>query len=391
MEDFDKTQVITVDYLKPGMILSGSLYDMKGAFLWPPRVPIREEFISNLNSMNITLLTYRPISYEVSISKESVENPIISDILIKRIYEDVSYIVWDIVNDNHIKVEKVRPTIEEVAKEIRFASGGKTLNLMDIKGYDSYTYVHSINVSFLSIYIGTKLGMSIDKVNSLGIGGLLIDIGKVKIPKSVLDKKEALSRVELETIRKHPLLGYQLVKDSKEIEEIVKLIVLLHHEALDGSGYPLGVDSSKIDQFIRIVTICDVFDAMISEKPYRPAFPVRFALEELLKNAGTKYDPELTVRFAMEISKMYKIISPLVVGTVVELTSGEISVIASKHSDYDSSPVVIISLDPAGNAYRSPASVDLIKDPAGRKIKRLIFDFNTISRVREIAKDKGLI
>ncbi len=391
MDTLDKSQVIPVDYLKVGMVLNGPLYDVKGSFLWPARTPIRSDFIENLKRLGISELTYRPISYETVFSKEKVENPMIPQHIVEKVHEGISYVIWDITNNVAPRVDRIKPSIEEVAKEIRISSSGKMLNLLDLKGYDSYTYTHSINVSFLAIYIGTKFGLSIDKINSLGLGGLLIDIGKIKIPKSILEKTTPLSTMEIEIIRKHPLLGYQLIKDNKDLDETSKRVVLLHHEKLNGSGYPLGLDSSRIDQFVRIVTICDVFDAMITEKPYRPPLPIRVALEEILRKVNSEYDSEIVLRFSMEICKMYKIDPPIEIGTVVRLSSEEVAIVTSKHDKYDMKPVVSIVFDNQMNLVRSPITIDLIKDPAGRRIKEIIFEFDIISKTREFAVQKGIL
>lgn len=386
MSNFDKSEVIPVSFLKEGMILNGNIYDMNGGFLWPAKVPVKKEFIDNLIALGITQLAYRPISPDVSFSKQSVENPMISEATQKKIYDSFSSVIFDITNSRIPNTEKVRESVEEVAKEIKLGVG-KTINLLDLKGHDTYSYIHAVNVSILSSFMATKLGMSIDKVCAVGVGGLLIDIGKIKIPVSILNKKDPLSPFELDTIKRHPVIGYQILKDTKDIDEISKRIVLMHHEQVDGKGYPLGVDGSKIDIYTKIVSICDSFDAMTTERPYRPALPVRVAIEEILKTAGTKYDEEISLKFSIEISKMYKIQSPISEGSVVELTSNELGVVKRLHSEYDMSPEVIICMSQNGTPLRNPISVDLTKDAIGRKLKRIIFDVFTIMKVRSIVKN----
>ncbi|MCX8029031.1 MAG: HD-GYP domain-containing protein [Brevinematales bacterium] len=385
MEAFDKKEVIPVSYLKEGIILNGNIYDMSGGFLWPAKVPIKREFIETLYNLGIKELTYRPITTDVSFSKQNVENPILSDSTQKKVYESFHSVVWDITNSKIPKTEKAKESVEEAAKEIKFGMG-KTLNLLDLKGHDTYSYIHAVNTSILSTYIASRLGLSMEKTIAVGLGALLIDIGKIKIPVSILNKKDPLTPFEFDTIKKHPTIGYQLIKESPYLDEISKRIVLLHHEQVDGKGYPLGVDGSKIDIYAKIVSICDSFDAMTTERPYRSPLPIRVAIEEILKGTGTKYDYEIAIKFAIEMSKMYKIQTPLSEGSTVELTSGELAIIKKLHSDYDMLPEVLILIGSNRSPLRVPLSVDLTKDATGRKIKRVIFDIATIMYVKSVYK-----
>ncbi|MFN4244852.1 MAG: HD-GYP domain-containing protein [Brevinematia bacterium] len=383
MEDFDRKEIISISYLKEGMVLNGNIYDINGSFLWPAKVPIKKEFIDSLVSLGITELTYRPISVDLSFSKENVSNPIISETTQRKIYDSFSNVVWDISNSQTPRTEKAKEAVEEVAKEIKLGMG-KNLNLLDLKGHDTYSYVHAVNTSILSSYIATKLGLSIDKVCATGLGALLMDIGKIKVPTYILHKKEPLSSSEIQVIKQHPLIGYHMIKENQNIDEISKRIVLLHHEQVDGKGYPLGVDGNKIDLYTKIVELCDSFDAMTTERPYRPPLPVRVAIEEILKLSGTKYDQELSIKFSTEIAKIYKVPPPISEGTVVKLSSGEIGIVKKLHSEYDLLPEVIIVINSNLNVIKPPISVDLTKDATGRKIEKIIFNTEIILKVKRL-------
>ena len=379
-----REEIIPVSYLKEGMVLNGNIYDMNGSFLWPAKVPIKKDFIDSLLSLGIIELTYRPISVDLSFSKQKVDDPIISEVTQKKVYDSFSGIVWDITNSQTPRVDKAKESVDEVAKEIKLGVG-KTLNLLDLKGHDSYSYIHAVNSCLLASYIATKLGLSMDKVCAVGLGALLMDVGKIKIPISILHKKEPLFTSEIEAIKKHPVIGYQIIKDNQTVDEISKKIVLLHHEQVDGKGYPLGVDGSKIDLYTKIVSLCDGFDAMTTERPYRPPLPIRVAIEEILKLAGTRYDYELSIKFSVEIAKMYKIPSPISEGTVVKLSSGEIGIVKKLHREYDLSPEVLIVIGNNSSVLKSPISVDLTKDAVGRKIERIIFNAEIIMKVKKLA------
>jgi hypothetical protein len=127
---------------------------------------------------------------------------------------------------------------------------------------------------------------------------------------------------------------------------------------------------------------------MTTERPYRPPLPIRVAIEEILKEAGTKFDPEVAIRFAVEVSKVYKIQSPLSENSVVQLSTGEIGIVLRLHSDYDMMPEVLIVLDTFGNPLRNMVSVDLIKDSVGRKVSKIIYDTSLILKVKSLAESK---
>ncbi|MFN3699611.1 MAG: HD-GYP domain-containing protein, partial [Dictyoglomus sp.] len=137
-----------------------------------------------------------------------------------------------------------------------------------------------------------KLRLSSDEIESIKIGALLHDIGKIAIPGEILNKPGKLNNIEMEIVKTHPLIGYDMLKNIDFASEVLR-IVLQHHERLDGSGYPEGLKNGEIDFLARIVAVADVVEAMISHRPYRPPLGVEKALEEIEKNKGIKYDEDV--------------------------------------------------------------------------------------------------
>jgi len=155
---------------------------------------------------------------------------------------------------------------------------------------------HSKRVSEICISIGTKLGMKSDEIALLKAISNLHDIGKIAIDDSILNKKGPLDEKEWEQIKKHPEIGYRILSSSPEYADIAQDI-LSHHERYDGKGYPRGLSGVDIPIRARIITIADSYDAMISERPYRRPLTHQEALEEIRKNAGTQFDPDLAELF----------------------------------------------------------------------------------------------
>jgi HD-GYP domain-containing protein (c-di-GMP phosphodiesterase class II) len=131
-----------------------------------------------------------------------------------------------------------------------------------------------------------------DKVEGLYIAGIIHDIGKINIPTEILSKPGRLSEIELSLIKTHPQVGSDILKEM-ELPGEVSSIVLQHHERMDGSGYPAGLSGENIILEARILSVADVVEAMASHRPYRPALGLDKALEEINKNRGILYDPEV--------------------------------------------------------------------------------------------------
>ena len=151
---------------------------------------------------------------------------------------------------------------------------------------------HGRSVARLASAIAKKMKYCDKGIKQIHLAALVHDIGKIKIPAEIINKKGRFTPGELAIIKKHPELGYQLLGDMKS-ESIIAEIVLQHHERMDGSGYPFGLKGKEIIPASRIVTVADVIAAIVSVQPYRPALTVNDALKEIKQNSGLLYDSEV--------------------------------------------------------------------------------------------------
>ena len=154
---------------------------------------------------------------------------------------------------------------------------------------DSYTKGHSERVSEYSVLIGKKLGIDSDNLNALRIGGLLHDIGKIKTPSKILTKKANLSEEEYTEIKKHPLIGAQILSNVSVFCDIIP-IVKYHHERYDGTGYPEHLKGEEIPLLARIVSVADSFDAMSSKRSYKDNMDIQQIINEISNNKNTQFD-----------------------------------------------------------------------------------------------------
>ncbi|MCM8802598.1 MAG: PAS domain S-box protein, partial [Candidatus Omnitrophica bacterium] len=157
---------------------------------------------------------------------------------------------------------------------------------------DPYTAGHQLSVSILAEKIAREIGFKEEEIKEIVWAGLLHDIGKISIPSELLVVPRKLTSIEFSIVKTHPIIAYNIIKVIPQFEKISQ-IVLQHHERLDGTGYPRGIKGDEIIKEAKIIAVCDVVDAMISHRPYRPALTIDEAINEIYINKGIKYDEEV--------------------------------------------------------------------------------------------------
>lgn len=165
-----------------------------------------------------------------------------------------------------------------------------------------WTSGHSVRVARYAAELARKIGLSESEIEKIQTSGFLHDIGKIGIPDAILDKPDKLTDEEWKVMKRHPVIGYEMLRDIWQFRGTVLDGVIYHHERIDGKGYPFGLKGEEIPLTGRLLAIADGFDAMTSERPYRPKMPKERALEILLNGAGTQWDKDLVKAF-VEIQK----------------------------------------------------------------------------------------
>lgn len=177
--------------------------------------------------------------------------------------------------------------------------------LSKVKSADEYTYYHSINVAFYSMLLAKWLRIHEAEIKEIVLSGLLHDIGKIKVPIEILNKKRELLPEEFDEIKKHSLYGYFMLKHTCNISENICKATLMHHEREDGSGYPYGLMGEQIDKYAKIVAIADVYDAMTSNRVYKKAVSP-FHVFETFYTSGIKiFDINMLMTFIKNLSPYY--------------------------------------------------------------------------------------
>lgn len=188
--------------------------------------------------------------------------------------------------------------------------------MKQIRNKDDYTYFHCINVSFYASLIAKHLNLTRSDTKIVIYASLLHDLGKIKIPNEILNKKGKLTDREYEEIKRHTIYGYNIIKDNPYILDEVKSVILMHHEREDRSGYPLGSGGEELSLYTKIVSVADVYDAMTSDRPYRDALTPFDAFEEFFIIRQSSLDINIVNALIYNLSRYY-------VGSKVILNDGQ--------------------------------------------------------------------
>lgn len=239
------------------------------------------------------------------------------------------------------------------------------VSLSQIKGYDNYTFVHSVNVAILIASLCRTMGYPNELLAEVGMGGLLHDIGKMRVPESILNKPGKLTDAEFAIVKRHPEFGVEAIFDKRGISDITRKIVLQHHERYSGNGYPYGIKGERIHEVGLISAVADVYDAMTSEKVYRAAWTPQKALALIFQECDKGFSRRVVEHFT-------KLMGIYPVGSFVKLVSGEMGVVIRVDKRNLLAPVVLIIFDKIGRRLKRPVKFELWKkqrEKEGEKYK----------------------
>ena len=231
------------------------------------------------------------------------------------------------------------PLVDDIAASVA-RNPDAMITVTRLKTKTEYTYLHSVAVCALMINLARQLGLPKSEHRDIGLAGLLHDIGKMATPIEVLDKPGSLTASEMSLIRNHPVEGHAMLRDNPDVPQLALDVCLHHHERMDGSGYPFGLEEARLSLYARMGAVCDVYDAVTSERVYKEPWSPNIALARMLEWDG-HFDPEILDAFIHSLG-----IPP--VGALVRLHSNHLAVVLDPP----------VSADPAAPPVRRFYSVE---------------------------------
>jgi putative nucleotidyltransferase with HDIG domain len=259
-----------------------------------------------------------------------------------------------------IPATAARELVQEISASV-VRNPEALISLARLKTADTYTYMHSVAVCALMVALARQLGFDESEVHEAGMGGLLHDLGKARIPLEILNKPGKLTAEEFDLIKKHPGFGHEMLLESSGIGEVALQVVLQHHEKLDGSGYPNGLDGTSTSVYVRMASVCDVYDAITSNRPYKQGWDPATSISKMATWCGGHLDMHVYQAFVKSIG-----IYP--VGSLVRLSSGRLAVVIEQSADSLLKPSVRAFFSTKSHAHIPPEVIRLSRRGATESI-----------------------
>lgn len=268
-----------------------------------------------------------------------------------------------IANAGELDIDAARRGVRQIADTLE-RNIAAMIWLTRIKNADDHVAEHGVNVAILSMGVAHALKWTPKQVEHAGLAGLLHDLGETRIGRHIVEKPAALTPEEVETLRQHPRLGYELLKDDDTVPKDVLRAVLEHHEQPDGKGYPIGRDRSNLQPLAALIGAVDTYDAMTSPRPYRAARSHHAALGALWKGRGNKYDEQT-------VEALIQFLGWITPGTLVKLSDGGFAVVLQSSNEHRLRPVVR-RLVPDHGEFRPGMRLDLARTSSNGEPMRVV-------------------
>lgn len=329
LEERDMASVVTDTTVKDHTALLSKVAQEKGVTF---DAEAYKKAIEELEQYELPRVDVSPFNQNMEIHVLTGENNLPIDVRHKMVIDETRVMFEQLKDATHVDYEAIKTNVIQLLPDM-VRNNDVLMRLKQLEESDDYTFQHSLRVGILASMIGKWLGYSKTDLEDIATAGLLFDIGKLKVPEFVLNKKGSVSPEEYDIIKKHPQFGYSILLSTKGVSQNVKFAALQHHERIDGSGYPLRIKSGQIHEFAKIIMVCDVYDALTHDRVYKGKISPFDAAEYISWSSGHIFDTRICYVLLSHLAEFYT-------GKDVLLNTGEQGRIIFVDVNYPTKPIV---------------------------------------------------
>lgn len=340
-----KRRYTSTRLLDEGMVIDQAIVDRTGRILIARKTILDRFLIDALRKMGVPGVYIREgeedPDEDIEVAPETLETiaklkvadrakVTLSDSVKQRVSQGIQFLYSDTASSDFAS------TANNITHSLMHAiseNDAVAMNIDALKVCDEYTFKHSVDVATMAMIIAKKSGMSEQEIYQIGVSGLLHDVGKSQIPNEILNKESKLTEEEFTVMKNHTLFGYNILKEKSGIPNTIVAGVLQHHEKMNGRGYPLKLSGTQISPYARVLSVADIYDALVTERPYKKGFSPHDALEMIM--AMTE---------ELDVDYMRSFIDTVIlypVDSVVTLSNGERAKVVKNTPQYPMRPKVV--------------------------------------------------
>jgi HD-GYP domain-containing protein (c-di-GMP phosphodiesterase class II) len=337
-----------INRLKGDEVLGKNIFTNDGRVLLRAGTKLTPAYVEKMRDMGV----FYVYAEDERLSDVKVEDEQISKMK-QNTLESMSRIMKNtaMISDKKTMSEYVK-ILEELISYIA-QNSDVNKSLYDIQTHSNRGYVHSIDVCIMASIIGHAMRLDISSIKELGIAAIFHDIGKIQLPKSIIEKEGQLQGEELKQFRQYPYLGAIMLKKNIRMSENIIKAVQQHRERVDGKGYPYGLEGKSINKFAKIISVSDVYDTITNSKDYKKAFNPNDAYELILGGSGTMFDEEI-----VKVFRKAFYVYPL--GCCVKLSSGIEGYVVKQNENFPDRPIVRVIYDAKTRQDVESYEIDLV-------------------------------
>jgi HD-GYP domain-containing protein (c-di-GMP phosphodiesterase class II) len=339
-------QRVSLPFLQAGMMVAKGVYSSDGRLLLSAGTILAEGTIPKMQNLGVgSVYICNPLFTDLE-----VPELINIDTRVKTI-QALQSVVRKFEKTNELNIEPLKGAVRQLVAEI-ISNREAMIHLIDLRTFDDYLIAHSVNVCILSLLTAVNIDYNEAKLVDLAMGCLLHDLGMTAVPEEIRAKVGSLTPKESSIVQTHAEVGFNYIRKVRDMSVLAAHVAFQHHERFDGKGYPRQMAGNEIHEYARIAAVADIFDALISDRPYRKGMLPHEAYEILMTLGDSLVDREIVNIFLEHVA-----IYPM--GSVVQLGSNEIGIVTTVLPKMQSRPIVKLLTDTNGELLQEPREINL--------------------------------